>query len=101
MVAGSADVISFLGLHGLFVAHIIGNLVILAAHIVSGSPVGIAEAASVPVFVLVLGAVRLFAARLLSRGQKHSCAAARTAVGAVAGLPGAVGLRQNESRPDR
>jgi uncharacterized membrane protein YoaK (UPF0700 family) len=69
MAAGSADVISFLGLHGLFVAHITGNLVILAAHIVSGSPVGIAAAASVPVFVLVLGAVRLFAARLLSRAR--------------------------------
>jgi uncharacterized membrane protein YoaK (UPF0700 family) len=69
MVAGSADVISFLGLNGLFVAHITGNLVIIAAHIVTGSPVGIAAAASVPVFVLVLGAVRLFAARLRSRGR--------------------------------
>jgi uncharacterized membrane protein YoaK (UPF0700 family) len=70
MIAGSADVISFLGLHGLFVAHITGNLVILAAHIVSGSPVAIAEALSVPVFVLVLGAVRLFAARLQSRRRR-------------------------------
>jgi uncharacterized membrane protein YoaK (UPF0700 family) len=69
MVAGSADVISFLGLHGLFVAHITGNLVIIAAHIVTGSPVGIAAAASVPVFVLVLGAVRLFAGRLRSRAR--------------------------------
>ena len=31
LTAGSADVISFLGLGGLFVAHITGNLVILAA----------------------------------------------------------------------
>ena len=69
MVAGSADVISFLGLNGLFVAHITGNLVIIAAHIVTGSPVGIAAAASVPVFVLVLGAVRLLAARLQSRAR--------------------------------
>jgi uncharacterized membrane protein YoaK (UPF0700 family) len=69
MVAGSADDISFLGLHGLFVAHITGNLVTMAAHIVSGSPVGIAEAASVPVFVLVLVAVRLLAARLRSRAR--------------------------------
>jgi uncharacterized membrane protein YoaK (UPF0700 family) len=69
VVAGSADVISFLGLNGLFVAHITGNLVIIAAHVVTGSPVGIAAAASVPVFVLVLGAVRLLAARLQSRAR--------------------------------
>jgi uncharacterized membrane protein YoaK (UPF0700 family) len=31
VTAGSADVISFLGLGGLFVAHITGNLVLLAA----------------------------------------------------------------------
>ena len=36
VTAGSADVISFLGLGSLFVAHITGNLVILAAHIVAG-----------------------------------------------------------------
>jgi uncharacterized membrane protein YoaK (UPF0700 family) len=35
LIAGSADVISFLGLGGLFTAHITGNLVILAAHIVT------------------------------------------------------------------
>jgi uncharacterized membrane protein YoaK (UPF0700 family) len=33
VIAGSTDVISFLGLGGLFTAHITGNLVILAAHI--------------------------------------------------------------------
>ena len=36
LIAGSADVISFLGLGGLFTAHITGNLVILAAHVVTG-----------------------------------------------------------------
>jgi uncharacterized membrane protein YoaK (UPF0700 family) len=35
VIAGSVDVISFLGL-GLFTAHITGNLVILAAHLVTG-----------------------------------------------------------------
>ena len=33
VIAGSCDVIGFLGLGGLFTAHVTGNLVILAAHI--------------------------------------------------------------------
>ena len=36
VIAGSTDVISFLALSGLFTAHITGNLVVLAAHIVTG-----------------------------------------------------------------
>jgi len=35
-IAGSTDAICFLGLGGLFTAHITGNLVVLAAHVVSG-----------------------------------------------------------------
>ncbi len=68
VIAGSADVISFLGLGGLFVAHITGNLVILAAHVVTGTRVGIAPIVSVPVFILVLGLMRLLAAGLESVG---------------------------------
>ena len=34
--AGAADVTAFLGLGGLFVAHITGNLVVLAAYYVTG-----------------------------------------------------------------
>ena len=49
MIAGSADVISFLGLGGLFTAHITGNLVILAAHLVSGGTAPLAPMLSVPV----------------------------------------------------
>ena len=33
LVAGSADAIAFFGLGGLFVAHVTGNLVILAAQV--------------------------------------------------------------------
>src|SRR6202051_2020227 len=36
LTAGSVDVISFLGLGGLFTAHITGNLVILASQLVTG-----------------------------------------------------------------
>ena len=37
LIAGSADVIGFLGLGGLFIAHITGNLILIAAYIVSGT----------------------------------------------------------------
>ena len=62
LTAGSVDVISFLGLGGLFTAHITGNLVILAAHIVSGDNAPFAVMLSVPVFMAVLLLTRLLAA---------------------------------------
>jgi uncharacterized membrane protein YoaK (UPF0700 family) len=57
MTAGAADVISFLALGGLFAAHITGNLVILAAHYITGRFGEIAPLFSVPVFVIVLGVI--------------------------------------------
>src|SRR5438132_3458809 len=68
VIAGSTDVIGFLGLGGLFTAHITGNLVILAAHLVSGDEAQIAAMLSVPVFVVVLGATRFLAGGLESVG---------------------------------
>jgi uncharacterized membrane protein YoaK (UPF0700 family) len=59
MTAGAVDVIGFLALGGLFTAHITGNLVILAAHYVTGAFSEIGPLLSVPVFVIVLGAVTL------------------------------------------
>jgi uncharacterized membrane protein YoaK (UPF0700 family) len=64
VIAGSVDVISFLGLGGLFTAHITGNLVVLAAHIVTGRAMPLAPILSVPVFIAVLGLTRLAAAAL-------------------------------------
>ena len=55
--AGAADVIGFLGLGGLLVAHITGNLVLLAAHYLTGSYGQIGTILSVPMFVLVLALV--------------------------------------------
>jgi uncharacterized membrane protein YoaK (UPF0700 family) len=69
VVAGSADVISFLGLGGLFVAQITGNLVILAAHLVTGTTVGVAQLLSVPAFILVLALARLLATGLEAAGR--------------------------------
>src|SRR5215468_1463026 len=57
MTAGAVDVTGFLALGGLFTAHVTGNLVILAAHYITGRFGEIAPLLSVPVFVLVLGVV--------------------------------------------
>lgn len=64
VTAGSVDVISFLGLGGLFAAHITGNLVVLAAHIVIGDAAPVAPMLSVPVFMVVLVLTRLLAGGL-------------------------------------
>jgi uncharacterized membrane protein YoaK (UPF0700 family) len=59
VIAGSVDAIGFLGLGGLFTAHVTGNLVILAAHLVSGGAAPVAPMLSVPVFMVALGLTRL------------------------------------------
>jgi uncharacterized membrane protein YoaK (UPF0700 family) len=66
LIAGSVDVISFLGLGGLFAAHITGNLAIMAAHIVTGGSARLAEIVSVPVFIGALCLTRVLAAGLES-----------------------------------
>lgn len=58
--AGASDTVAFLGLGGLFVAHITGNLVVLAAHYVTGGFSQIGPLLSVPVFVIVLALVTGF-----------------------------------------
>src|SRR5260221_9566023 len=68
IIAGSVDTIGFLGLGGLFTAHVTGNLVILAAHLVSGSGAPVASMLSVPVFVAALGLTRLLADALARIG---------------------------------
>src|SRR6266481_4760775 len=68
VIAGSVDVISFVGLGGLFTAHITGNLVILAAHVVSGGAAPLAVMLSVPTFIVVLVLTRLLAAGLEAIG---------------------------------
>jgi len=80
MTAGAADVIGFLALGGLFTAHITGNLVVLAAHYVTGKFSQIGPLLAVPVFVLVLGAVTLFST------NKTTCGSRRTLLILHAGL---------------
>lgn len=57
--AGAGDVIGFLAFGGLFVAHITDNIVIVAAHYVTGSFSAVGPILAVPVFVAVLGVVTL------------------------------------------
>jgi len=68
VIAGSTDTIGFLGLNGLFTAHITGNIVVLAAQVVAGNPTIISYVLSVPVFMLVLLLTRLLAGGLERSG---------------------------------
>src|SRR6267378_5360050 len=69
--AGAVDVIGFLALGGLFTAHITGNLVVLAAHYVTGRFSEIGPLLSVPVFIVVLGLVTvLFANKAPRRARR-------------------------------
>jgi uncharacterized membrane protein YoaK (UPF0700 family) len=54
LIAGSTDTIGFLGLNGLFTAHITGNVVVLAAHLITGDPAIVSYILAVPVFMLVM-----------------------------------------------
>src|SRR5215470_12362571 len=58
MTAGAVDIIGFIAL-GVFTSHITGNLVILAAHYITGKFGEIGPILSVPVFMLVLTVVTL------------------------------------------
>ena len=64
VIAGATDTIGFLGMGGLFTAHITGNLVVLAAHLVAGDPAVLSYILAVPVFMLVLLLARLLAGAL-------------------------------------
>ena len=68
LIAGSTDVIGFLGLNGLFTAHITGNLAVLAAHIVAGDPTIFSYVLSVPVFMMMLFLTRALAGVLEQAG---------------------------------
>jgi uncharacterized membrane protein YoaK (UPF0700 family) len=68
VIAGSTDAIGFLGLGGLFTAHITGNLVILAAHVVTGSEAQVAPMLSVPMFMAVLSLTNFLGIKLEAIG---------------------------------
>jgi uncharacterized membrane protein YoaK (UPF0700 family) len=68
VTAGATDMIGFLGLNGLFTAHVTGNLLVLAAHLITGMPAVISHLLAVPVFMVALLLTRLLANALRRAG---------------------------------
>jgi uncharacterized membrane protein YoaK (UPF0700 family) len=66
-IAGSADTVAFLGLNKLFVAHITGDLVILAARLITGDQAVLSFLLAPPVFLFVLFVMRVAASQLEGR----------------------------------
>src|SRR5258708_6700134 len=64
VIGGSTDIIGFLGLNGLFTAHVTGNIVLIAAHIIAGERTTLSAVLAVPVFMLVVFSARLLAGRI-------------------------------------
>ncbi|GLK73897.1 DUF1275 domain-containing protein [Ancylobacter dichloromethanicus] len=66
--AGFVDTAGFVTLHGLFTAHVTGNLVTFAAAIAEGRMPSISKIIAVPVFCFVVIAARLLSRALVTRG---------------------------------
>src|SRR5476651_1080310 len=64
---GFLDTVGFLGLQGLFVAHVTGNFVTLGAALVFGHHGIIGKILALPEFILVIAAARLAGASLRRR----------------------------------
>jgi uncharacterized membrane protein YoaK (UPF0700 family) len=69
ILAGATDTVSFLGMAGLFTAHITGNLVVVAARVVAGDPATASHLLSLPIFMVVLLGARLIAVWIDRRGR--------------------------------
>jgi uncharacterized membrane protein YoaK (UPF0700 family) len=69
--AGAVDVIGFLAFGGLFTAHITGNLVVVAAHYVTGGFGQVGPILAVPVFIAVLGVVVLLFGGIESKSKSR------------------------------
>ncbi len=66
---GFVDTAGFLGLQGLFTAHVTGNFVTLGAALITGSHGIIGKILALPEFILVIAVARLAGAAL--RARKH------------------------------
>jgi uncharacterized membrane protein YoaK (UPF0700 family) len=66
---GFVDTVGFLGLQGLFVAHVTGNFVTLGAALVLGSQGILNKMLALPEFILVIALARLAGGALRRRGR--------------------------------
>ncbi|MDB5365583.1 MAG: conserved rane protein of unknown function [Rhodospirillales bacterium] len=69
IVAGSVDTIAFVGLYGLFTAHITGNFVLIGAAIAHPQLGVIAKLAALPMFMLAAATTNLFLAWRVKGGH--------------------------------
>jgi uncharacterized membrane protein YoaK (UPF0700 family) len=65
---GFVDTAGFLGLQGLFTAHVTGNFVTLAATLVMGTHGGIAKLLALPEFAIIVAFARVAGAAMRARG---------------------------------
>ena len=66
---GYVDTAGYLALQGLFTAHVTGNFVTLGATLVHGSSGAEAKLLALPVFCVMIAAVRVFSRRMLPGGN--------------------------------
>ena len=64
---GYVDAAGYLALHGLFSTHVTGNFVTLGATLVSGTSGALAKILALPLFCLVVLAIRLLSVTLIAR----------------------------------
>jgi uncharacterized membrane protein YoaK (UPF0700 family) len=64
---GYVDAAGYLALHGLFTTHVTGNFVTLGATLVLGTSGALAKVLALPMFCLVVMAVRLLSAALVAK----------------------------------
>jgi len=65
---GYVDAAGFLALHGLFTTHVTGNFVTLGAALVNGTSGALAKVLALPMFCVVVMAVRLLSVSLDAKG---------------------------------
>ena len=70
LLAGITDVTSWILLGGLFTAHVTGNLVLVAADVVTGSQPHLAAVLALPVFVVTVVAATAVARKLAGRDDR-------------------------------
>jgi uncharacterized membrane protein YoaK (UPF0700 family) len=68
VIAGMVDLISYLSLGNIFTAHITGNLVVIAALVVHGGRMNLAQVLAIPVFIFAVAVVWLLARASGRRG---------------------------------